>query len=79
MRGNFRAFNGLVRTELVNHGSDYKFPDGDHLFTPVYSAMMLQISRDYNGLPDVRSLKTHQIKFFYEGLRDELKRDTKPK
>jgi len=35
--------------------------------------MLLQIARDYSGLPDVRSLEYHEIKFFYDGLRDELR------
>jgi hypothetical protein len=39
--------------------------------------MVLQITRDYPGLPDVRTLKAHEIKFFYEGLREELKKHTK--
>lgn len=39
--------------------------------------MVLQIARDYSGLPDVRTLKAHEIRFFYNGLRDELKAHTK--
>ena len=35
--------------------------------------MLLQVSRDYNGLPDPRQLKAHEIRFFYDGLRAELK------
>jgi len=41
--------------------------------------MLLQISRDYSGLPDVRTLSGSEIRFFYEGLRAELKEHTKPK
>lgn len=35
--------------------------------------MMLQISRDYAGLPDVRTLSVFEIRWFYDGLRHELK------
>jgi hypothetical protein len=41
--------------------------------------MLLQIARDYPGLPDVRELKASEILFFYEGLRGELQAGTKPK
>jgi len=41
--------------------------------------MLLQITRDYSGLPDVRTLKAHEIAFFYEGLKEELKEHTKGK
>lgn len=40
--------------------------------------MLRQICRDYSGLPDIRRLKQHEIIFFYDGLRPELKRATKP-
>ena len=35
--------------------------------------MILQIARDYPGLPDIRDLSEHEIIFFYDGLREELK------
>jgi len=41
--------------------------------------MLLQISRDYPGLPDSRTLKAREIRFFYNGLRAELREATKPK
>ena len=41
--------------------------------------MLLQICMDYPGLPDPRTLEDYEIKFFYEGLRKELKEHTKPK
>jgi hypothetical protein len=40
--------------------------------------MLLQISRDFAGLPDPRSLSMGEIRFFYEGVRLELRRHTKP-
>lgn len=50
-----------------------------HCFQSVYSEMFLQVVRDYSALPDVRTLQAHEIKYFYEGLRNELKAHTKPK
>jgi hypothetical protein len=52
---------------------------GGNTFYPVYIEMMLQIARDYAGLPDVRTLKAHEIRFFYDGLRAELKAYSQPK
>jgi hypothetical protein len=41
--------------------------------------MLLQVARDYPGLPDPRTLGIGEIVFFYNGLREELKKHTKPK
>lgn len=41
--------------------------------------MLRQVARDYPGLPDARTLTVPEIAFFYDGIRDELKRYTKPK
>jgi hypothetical protein len=41
--------------------------------------MLQQICRDYSGLPDPRTLKDHEIVFFYNGLREELKKATAEK
>jgi hypothetical protein len=41
--------------------------------------MMLQVARDYSGLPDLRTLAIPEIVFFYEGVRPELKKYTRPK
>ena len=84
MRGSFFAFNGLVLTLLVRRGEDSKLPklsDGDdgNIFQLVYAEMLLQICRDYPGLPDPRTLQAREIRFFYDGLRGELKEHTKPK
>ena len=40
--------------------------------------MMLQIMRDYASLPDPRDMTDSEMRFFYNGLRAELKRNTKP-
>ena len=34
--------------------------------------MLLQVTRDYHGLPDPRTLSYEEIKFFYEGLKPDL-------
>jgi hypothetical protein len=34
--------------------------------------MLLQIAMDYPSLPDLRTLKLHEIRFFYEGIRASL-------
>lgn len=44
-----------------------------------YREMLLQICRDYPGLPDPRTLTIPEIVFFYEGLRPELQKYTRPK
>jgi hypothetical protein len=41
--------------------------------------MLLQICREYPGLPDARALTMAEIRFFYEGLRSELRERSKPK
>ena len=79
MYGAFFAFNGLVRIQLVRNGCDETLPKGSHTFYNVYTEMFLQILRDYPSLPDVRTLKAHEIRFFYNGLRGELKEHTKAK
>lgn len=82
MRGYFRFFDGLVRVPLVRWGADFKHKrkDGDpgHIASRVYAEMLLQVCRDYPGLPDPRTLRASEIRFFYEGLREELKEATKP-
>jgi hypothetical protein len=53
--------------------------DEQHTLGNVHRAMMLQIARDYAGLPDVRTLTASEIRFFYDGLRAELREGTKPR
>lgn len=43
-----------------------------------YREMLLQIARDYAGLPDPRTLTVPEIVFFYEGVRRELIKHTRP-
>lgn len=68
------AFFGIVRTPIVQGGEDVILSNGGHTAQTVYSTMLLQICRDYYSLPDPRTLRSHEIRFFYEGLREELKR-----
>lgn len=49
-----------------------------HTLASVYDEMVLQICRDYAGLPDFRTLSFSEVRFFYNGLREELKKQTKP-
>jgi len=51
---------------------------GGHTMLTVYTEMLLQIARDYPGLPDARTLSLSEIRFFYDGVRAELRRATKP-
>jgi len=48
-------------------------------FIQVHCEMLFQICRDYSSLPDFRSLTASEIRFFYEGLRNELKQGSKPR
>jgi hypothetical protein len=41
--------------------------------------MLLQVARDYPGVPDLRSLTMREIRVFYDALRDELCAGTAPK
>lgn len=77
MYGDNYAFFGIVRTRLVRGGEDVILPKRQHTAPTVYTEMLLQVTRDYPGLPDVRTLKASEIRFFYEGLRAELKQSTR--
>jgi hypothetical protein len=46
---------------------------------PVYSEMLLTICRYYRVLPDPRTLKLREIRWFYDGIRHELRENSKPK
>jgi len=68
----------------VRNGADAWLPRNPksgkqrHTLLAVYVEMMLQVARDYAGF-DVRTLTMSEIRFFYNGLRPELKRYTSPK
>jgi hypothetical protein len=63
----------------VRFGDDRKLDKGGHCLAPVYSEMIRQVCRDYSGIPDARTLSLSEIRFFFEGIRGELKQHTKPK
>ena len=77
-RNEARGFfvGGLARTPLVRHGVDEILTRGRHRILAVYSEMLLQVSREYAGLPDPRSLTLEEIRFFYSGLRGDLRKLT---
>ena len=56
----------------MRNGADARLPSAK----ATYTEMLLQIARDYAGLPDARTLSFAEIVFFYEGLRPELKKQT---
>jgi hypothetical protein len=59
----------------VRNGADARLPTA----RSTYREMLLQCARDYPGLPDARTLTVPEIVFFYEGLRPELQKHTRPK
>lgn len=73
-------FVAAVTDQIVRNGADARLPidvksgRSSHSAVNVYREMLLQICRDYAGLPDPRTLTQNEICFFYNGLREELKR-----
>ena len=65
---------GIARVQLVRHGADEKLTRGRHRIVAVYTEMLLQVSREYPGIPDPRTMTMEEIRFFYEGLRPELQK-----
>lgn len=77
-------FSCQVVDLLVRYGEDAVLEPDDlgrtsHTALPVYREMLLQVCRDYATLPPIRSMTVDEIVFFYDGLRPELRRATKPK
>lgn len=72
-------------TPLVRGGADTFLPRDRktgatvHTLFNVYGEMLLQIMRDYPGLPDPRTLSMAEIRFLYDGLRGELRRHSVPR
>jgi hypothetical protein len=54
----------------------HKLEGGNTIFN-VYSVALLQICRDYNVLPDLEKITIKEIRFFYNGLKQELKQRAK--
>ena len=76
-----------MRTSVVVKGADYyldavvdgqTFRNKGHTFIPVHLMMMLQVAKEFGGL-DPRTLTAHQIRFFFEGIRGQLREATKPR
>lgn len=63
-----------MRETLVVRGELGALPHGANTSENVLRAKLLQICRDYPGLPDARSLTAQQIRFFYSALVPELTR-----
>lgn len=73
-----------VCTKLVRRGEDAALYDREtgkscHTLLPVYGEMLLQICRDFRGIPDARTLTLAEIRFFYNGGRKALHELTKPR
>lgn len=62
-----------MTVELVSQGSAVTHKGVSGIFV-----MLSQITREYNGLPDYRTLTFQEIKFFYKSLIPDLKEATKP-
>lgn len=58
----------------MRSGADARLPTA----RATYREMLLQCARDYPGLPDPRTLTMGELVFFYEGLRPELQKHTRP-
>ena len=72
------SFPGIrVASLLVRGGICTRIPK--HTLLNVYGEMLLQITRDYSALGDFRKLTLTEIRFFYDGLRPELRDATKPR
>ena len=65
MFGGCHPFFGVVKTPIVRFGEDDKYTGGEHKLPLVYGEMLLQVTRDYSGLPDCRTLTLSEIRFFY--------------
>lgn len=69
----------------MRSGADARLPNDAasgsvrHTAYAVYTEMLIQICRDYPGLPDPRTLTIDEVVFFYSGLRRELREHTRPK
>jgi len=62
---------------VVRNGADYRHPRGAHTMQTAYVEMLRQVTRDYNGIGDYKTLTLSDIRFLYDGLRAELQKATK--
>lgn len=83
MPGDLQPFFREVATLLVQHGKDVRLPDDretgetQHTLFAVYGVMLTQICMDLPALPNPRTLRMSEIRFFYDGLRPSLRERTK--
>jgi hypothetical protein len=78
-----RPFFGEVEAPLVKNGGDFRLaadPEKGllgHTLVPVHIEMLVQICLMYRVLPDPRTLRLREIRFFYEAIRNSLHKSTK--
>jgi hypothetical protein len=65
----------LPKKHDIKTGARYS----ENTYLVVHTEMLLHVCRDYHGIGDYRNLTASEIRFFYDGLRGELKEATKPK
>jgi len=65
----------LPKKHDIKTGAHYS----ENTYLTVHTEMLLQVCRDYHAIGDYRKLTASEIRFFYNGLRGELKEATKPK
>jgi hypothetical protein len=72
---------------VIRRGDDSIIPperDGDGVLRYVHNApnvhreMLYQIARDYQCIGNVMDMTFSEIRFWYDGLRAELRQTTKP-
>lgn len=50
-----------------------------HTLRMVYGEMALTICRIYNSIPNIMDMDIEDIEVFYNGIRSELKENTRPR
>lgn len=50
-----------------------------HTVEMVHTVMLLQICKRYRQLPEVSTMALSEIRFWYDGIRGDLLRETKPR
>jgi hypothetical protein len=75
--GGTSTFFGLTKSVLVIKGKEERLLKGMNTLPVVYTAMLQTIARNYYSLPDLRTMTMTEIRFFYDGMRRELKENGK--
>jgi hypothetical protein len=73
--GGFCNFFGITSARIVYNGQDYYIPQslGGNSAVSVHTIMFRMILKEYGSIPDGYNLGLSGIRFFYDGLRAELK------